>query len=119
MKNPKFVITLISITLLIILGGFYIYHQTNDFLKGPMIRIEDYPGYALTEELFEISGTASNIAFLSLNGNQIFTDEKGHFVEKLLLLHGYNIIQIKATDKFGRERLETVQLVYDTLPHLY
>ena len=44
--------------------------------------------------------------------NYIYTDENGNFSETLLLQDGYNIIQFTAKDKFNREVMETLELVY-------
>lgn len=112
MRNIHSVIGIILISLIIILGSVYIYHQSENFLKGPVITLENRTLSPQTEPFFTLSGHAANVAFLSLNGRQIFTDEKGVFSEKLLLLSGYNIIQITARDKFGRDETKTIELVY-------
>ena len=47
-----------------------------------------------------------------MNDRQMFTDEEGEFSEKLLLSYGYNIITVKAKDRFGRETKKTLELIY-------
>src|SRR3989344_4709181 len=92
----------VSVGILILgLGGVYIHRQSREFLKGPTIVLDAIPSGPRTESFFTLGGHASNVAFLSLNDSQIYTDEKGVFREKLLLMPGYNILQIKAKDKFG------------------
>lgn len=99
--------------LLLVLIGIYSYTKSNDFLKGPTISIE-HPedGVTLSESYVLIQGVASNIATISMNDRQIFVDEDGAFREGLLLAPGYNIITIKANDRFDRTAAETLELVY-------
>ena len=85
----------IVLVLLVVYGAY----QAREYLRGPRITIvqavKDGP-------LLRLEGTALRIAFLSLQGKQIFTDENGHWQETLLLLPGYNIVSIVARDRFGR-----------------
>jgi len=87
--------------------------QTKNLLLGPDIVIAaPTNGAALGLNPIEIRGQAERIAFLSLNGEQIFTDEDGHFSQKLLLNRGYNIVSMEAQDKFGRTVKKVLNLVY-------
>lgn len=97
--------------LLLALYGLY---QTRSLLLGPKITIAaPLNGAAIALNPVEIEGQAERIAFLSLNGGRIFTDEDGNFKQKLLLNRGYNIIRIEAEDKFGRTVKKVLQLVYN------
>jgi len=91
----------------------YTYYKTKDFVRGPIVTIL-YPvdGSTLYDTIVEIKGEAKNISYISIDDRQIFTDESGFFVEKLLLYPGYNIISIKATDKFDRNIEKTLELIY-------
>jgi hypothetical protein len=92
----------------------YIYFQTQNLLAGAKLTIETPPrnGLTFTDTLITISGTAKNIAFISLNDRQIFVDETGRFEELSLLATGYNIITIAAKDRFGRVTKKTLEMVY-------
>ena len=82
-------------------------------MHGPIITIHTPEnGSTLTESLVTIKGVAENISHISLNDRSIFIDEEGRFQEKLLLSYGYNIMTIKAEDKFGRKTEEILELVY-------
>ena len=85
------------------LAGYFFY-QGRGYLSGPKIIIE-FPktGEVVHDSYLAVKGRALNISTLALNGRQIFTDEKGFFSEGLLLARGYNIIELTATDKFGRD----------------
>ena len=49
---------------------------------------------------------------LNLNGRQIYTDKNGHFSEVVILFAGYNVLELKARDKFGREQVTKMEVVY-------
>lgn len=92
---------MIASSVLILVGiASYGAYQARAYLSGPHLIIE-----SKTREgwLMALAGTAERIAFLSLQGKQIFTDENGRWQETLLLLPGYNNITVAATDRFGRK----------------
>ncbi len=91
---------------------FYVHYQSKDFIGGPEIEIiSPQNGELFNKPLVFIEGKATNIAHLELNGRQIFVNENNIFNEKLLLLDGYNIITIKAVDRFDREVQKELELV--------
>ena len=98
---------------LLVLIGTYSYTKSQDFLAGPTLSIE-HPqnGVTLSESYVEIRGMAKNITTISMNDQQIFVDENGIFREGLLLAPGYNIITVKASDRFDRVAMETLELVF-------
>ncbi|HVU06419.1 MAG TPA: hypothetical protein VHE10_01355 [Candidatus Paceibacterota bacterium] len=88
--------------------------RAKDLAEGPMLSVE-FPanGARVSDSLVEIGGTAKNIAFLTLNGDKIFTDESGAYREKILVAPGYNTITLEARDRFGRIARKTLQLTYN------
>lgn len=99
-------------TLLGLLLVLYILFQARFLILGPQISIHA-PKDA--EEVFDpvltISGKAKNVAWLTLNGKQIFTDEDGLWSEKLLLSPGTSIMTVSGKDRFGRETQEQVRVI--------
>lgn len=89
----------------IVLVGLVLYgiYQAREYLRGPEVSIENR---TQNGHLLEVSGTAERIAFLSLQGKPIFTDENGRWQETALLLPGYNSMTVVATDRFGRKMEE-------------
>jgi hypothetical protein len=111
-SRPLFYIKLFAVLGVVIVLGFYFFHQSKDFLMGPRITV-DYPqnGQTLNNPLVSIKGKVLNAATLLVNGHAIITDNFGNFEKKLLLAKGYNIIELSAKDKFGRvidKKLEVV-----------
>lgn len=94
---------------LILLG--YGAYETRDALRGPDITITSpYEGQTVTSSLITVSGSARNIARMSLNGRQIYTNEHGNFTEELLVPEGYSILELKATDIFSREIRKLIRI---------
>lgn len=112
-KKPFAARTAVVIAFFVLLAGYGVY-QTRDLMLGPAIVIASpQDGAALAGNPVEVAGQAERIAFLSLNGGRIFTDEEGYFRQKLLLNRGYNIIKLEARDKFGRTVEKILHLVYE------
>jgi hypothetical protein len=93
---------------IIIYGGF----EAFDLLSGPTLEIlSPIPGAILREPLVEISGQVSRVAKVYIDGRQIFAGRDGRFDEPLLLGYGYNIIEVKAADQFGRQIIKKIEVV--------
>lgn len=104
--------TLSFIFFMVIIFGYALF-QARNIISGPVIKIHaPVNGASVEHSLINIEGTAKNISRISMNDRQIFTDEEGEFNEKLLLSYGYNIITIKAKDRFGRDTEKTLELIY-------
>lgn len=113
MRNIASFLKILFVVLVIILVIAYTYYKTKDFIRGPIIIVASPAnGIAVNSPLVEIVGKAERIAYISLDDRQIFTDEDGNFKEKLLLSPGYNIISIKASDKFDRNIEKTLEMMY-------
>jgi len=112
-KTPKRILGL-SIVAAIVLGlGAYAYLQSKEFLRGPVVTItEPQSGDMSTSSRILLRGAGKNISFLTLNGRQIFTDERGHFEESILLPEGYSVHTLEAKDRFGHKIEEKLELVY-------
>ena len=100
------------ILLFIVIGG-YSYYKTRDVLQGVKLAINTIKdGQSFSTPAIEIQGSAKNAAYLSLDDRPIFMDKDGKFDESLLLLPGYNIINVKAQDKFGKKVEKNYQLIF-------
>ncbi len=102
----------IGIILAIALGlVFYGAFQVRSLALGPQISIITPENGAISSTTeTTISGIAKNVAFMTLDGRQIFTDENGQFIEDIILSKGYNVVTIYGRDKFGKETTKTLQL---------
>jgi len=107
-RLPK--ILLLSSMALLVMG--YTYLKTKDYIAGPQVTITSPKnGAVLSSSLVEISGASKNISFISLNDRPIFVDDRGAFKEKLLLYPGYNIISVKAEDRYKRSVEKSLEVI--------
>jgi len=111
-KTRKWIkITIITVFFLFIVS--YAFYEIQKILYGPKIEILNPKNGALvSESLVEISGKTENIKEISLNNRKIFINEQGDFSEKVLLSYGYNILTLKANDKFNRNTEKTLEIIY-------
>ncbi|MEK7607816.1 MAG: hypothetical protein AAB484_02775 [Patescibacteria group bacterium] len=111
-KVKRLLKILIAFFIVALIGGYGVF-RGQTLAEGPKINIsEPVDGSLVSQSLVIVSGIAKNISFLNLNGAQIFTDEAGLFKEKILLSHGYNIITLEASDRFGRKTEKSLQIIY-------
>ena len=102
----------VFLTVLFLLLTSYSLYEARFLILGPQIWIENpQDGQVVTEPLVMIQGRSKNIAWISLNDRQIFTDEEGVWSEKLLVREGVSIMTVSARDRFGREIKKSIQIV--------
>lgn len=103
-------ISLISVFFILILG--YALFVSKDLIFGVKIRdVNLIDGATLTESVQKVSGNARHAIHLTLNGREISINQAGDFRETIALLPGYNIITIRAEDKFGYVDEENYKLI--------
>ena len=68
-------------------------------------------GATLASNVVEITGIAKHAIYLSLDGREISVNQLGDFDETIALLPGYNIINIRAKDKFGNTDEKNYQII--------
>ena len=100
------------LAILFLLLTLYSLYQARFLILGPQVWIESHiDGQTIESPIIILAGRAQNIAWISLNDRQIFTDEKGLWGEKLIVSSGTSIMTLKARDRFGRETEKRVLIV--------
>jgi len=109
-------IALLSVFFLFIV--VFIFINSMDLMFGVKIKnvnIDGLPaqtGIKVENNVLEITGVAKNAVNLTLNDREISVDKNGNFSESIILSLGYNIITIKAKDKFGNVDEKDYKLIY-------
>ncbi len=104
----------ISIFFLAILS--YAFFVSHNFIYGVKIRnVNIVDGSKVADSLLPVTGNAKNAITLTLNGREISIDQDGNFTETIALLPGYNIINIKAIDKFGYTDEKNYKIIYKNI----
>src|SRR5688500_16342132 len=107
------IVGVIAATVVAAIVILYAYNRFEGFLAGPSIEIDSPPnGSTVNTVLLTLEGIAKQVAFITLNDRQIFVNEEGAIYEQMLLFPGYNIISLKATDRFGRKIEKRLELIY-------
>jgi len=92
--------------------ALYSLFQARAILLGPQISIvSPKDGEVVGSPLVTVEGWGRNIGWISMNDRQIFTDEEGHWSEKLIVSEGTSIITVVARDRFGRETRKNLHIV--------
>jgi len=111
--SAKKIIKLAVLVTFFVLIIVYAFFRSYDLIFG--IKIKDVSiadGKTYTESPIVLTGIAKNAVNLSLNGREISIDDKGNFQEAVALYKGYNIVTIRAMDKFGSVDEENYKLMY-------
>jgi hypothetical protein len=111
--NGKRIVQIVGLSVFFLLILVYAFSRSKDLILG--VRIKDVnitDGAKVSASVEEINGNAENAINITLNGREITIDEKGNFHETIALLPGYNIINIKAKDKFGYVDEKNYKLIY-------
>lgn len=106
--RPQYYLVLAIFCLLIA----YSLYQARFIIIGPRIQVSNLSdGQVVNTPILEIEGEAKNVARISLNDRQIFTDAEGHWNEKLIVSPGMSIITLNAKDRFGREITKHLRII--------
>ncbi len=105
------------------IGGFvvffliiivYAFFRSHDLIFGVKIKnVNIIDGVKIAESALRVTGNAKNAINLTLNGREISVDQQGNFDETIALLVGYNVINIKAQDKFGYSDEKNYKLIHE------
>ena len=111
--KPGSILKITSVGILVLFTVIFAYFKAHDLLLGVKITI-DTPtnGETLSQPFIVIKGRAPGNTLLTLNGAKVLTDATGSFQKEMLLGLGYNIVEIRALDRFNREDRKTLELVY-------
>lgn len=109
-RNPRTLITIAFFALFLLYGAF----EAIKLFLGPSLVIESPKDLSTIEDPFvSVNGFVKRVAYITINDRQIFADTEGYFEDKLLLLPGYNIIQVEVKDRFGKEVTKELKLWYN------
>lgn len=109
-SNTKKIIKVVGFFAFFILITVYTILGSKDLIFG--VRIRNVNLAVPEANIIKLTGNAKNAVNLTLNGREISVDKQGNFSETIALLSGYNIISIKAKDKFEYVDEKNYQIMY-------
>lgn len=111
MFSRKLIIRILTILGILIVVG-YSFFALKDVLRGPRIDIATpQSGYATTTQMIAVAGKVLRGNLFFINNATTTIDLDGNFNEQLLLSSGYNIMTLKARDRYGRTRSEVIEMI--------
>lgn len=101
----------------VVLSGFvllvvvFVYSRAHDAISGARLVIKDIEEYSETSDPFvNIEGYMKRSKEIKINGTTVPTDQEGNFNYPLALGTGYNSVEVKGTDSFGRTKVENFNI---------
>lgn len=100
--SSKKTVQISGLVLFFLIIASFAFFGATDLIFGVKIRnVNIKDGTKVTDSVMKVAGNAKNAISLVLNGREISINHDGDFDETIALLSGYNIVNIKAIDKFG------------------
>ena len=113
-QDAKKILKITSVSVLFIFIVIYAFFESKDLMFGVKIKnVNIVDGAKVTESVMEITGNARNATKLILDGREISVNQQGDFDETIAILPGYNVINIKAQDKFGHVDEKNYKLILE------
>ena len=116
--DVKKILTIASFSVLFLFIVIYAIFRSSDLIFGVKIKNVEINGSALVsgatvpDNVLKVTGVAKNAVDLTLDGREISVDQAGNFSETIALLSGYNILTLRAVDKFGNTDEKDYKLTY-------
>ncbi len=108
-RNLRTITIIVFFVLFVLYTGF----ETSKLFLGPSLIIDTPKDLStVTVPELTLSGHVARVSYIAVNDRQIFADKSGYFEDKLLLLPGYNIIEVAVRDRFGKEMDKTLKIWY-------
>ncbi len=115
-NDAKKITRIVLIAVFFIFIAFYAFFRSYDLIFGIKIKnVNIVDNSTMTESVQKITGNARNAVNLTLNDREISIDKDGNFEETIALLSGYNIVTIRAKDKFGHVDEKNYKLIYSPI----
>lgn len=112
MIGARFLIKKILFVALVLIVSAYAGFELRNSLIGPTLTVQTpLPGDTLPSPMTTVTGTATHISFLYLNGRQIYTNESGIFEETVVLPRGYNVLTLEAIGRFNKQIVRTITVL--------
>jgi cytoskeleton protein RodZ len=117
--TPKKIVIFLS-AILIIAGLVYLYKEIGSFSDAPRLVILNPQTNATVENNFlYVEGITERDARLFINDQPVLVSDDGKFKESIALQSGVNVINFRATNKFGKETVNSVTVQSDQKEEIY
>lgn len=112
--TPKLAVMILSAVAVV--GGFvYLYKEFGAFASVPrMVILHPEKNFSFNGNSITVEGITDRDARIFINDQAVLVNDDGKFQESLTLQSGANVINIRAINRFNKEKMETltVQSIY-------
>ena len=113
-KDAKKILRISLVATLFLVILVLVFFNSRELVFGVKIKnLNISDGMKFSGSILKLSGTAKNATVITLDGREISVDQAGNFNETITLLPGYNVVDIKAQDKFGNVDEKNYKLIYE------
>lgn len=110
MIDPKKFLRTILIAIIFVGIASYAFFRSKDAILGITIK-SSLPSFSIQDNtLITLTGSAPHATHFAINNREILLDSNGDFTDTFLLQNGYNVIELHAEDRFGREKKKVLQV---------
>lgn len=95
-------LTIFLSSLLFTLLVAYLWYQFNFLVGPPNLAVNPKGDMIVTQESLTVIGKTDSGVGLTINGESVFVSSNGDFSKNIQLANGVNIIEVEATDNFGK-----------------
>ena len=96
---------------LFILFLAYLAIQSRALLFGPTLSLAYPDTFVVSEKTVTIEGKATPLSKVFINNQEGVVDLKGNFVFPFSLRKGVNELEIKARNRFGKEKVRVITVI--------
>ena len=115
-KTTFYLKVIIWTVIFVIIGGYAII-ETRAFFNGTRLYVNTpTSGQTFTEPLVTVTGSVEAASTLEIGTAKVIPDANGNFEYPIVLGLGYNVIVVRATDRFDRETTSKIDLYYEPSP---
>lgn len=98
-------------TLVVGFLGLVVYNVKDMVFGTPLVVHAAADGSTVSDTYLPITGSAKHAQSITINGLAIGVDRQGNFNDGVILSPGYNIVEVRETDRFGKTKTDTLHLV--------
>jgi cytoskeletal protein RodZ len=111
--SPRLVISLTIVLVVLLLFG-YIWHEVRLFSSPPQLVIESpVANTSVAQSMVPVAGATGTTATVTINDESVPLDESGRFRQDVKLAPGMNSIEVRATNRLGKEATKTIYVFFE------
>jgi hypothetical protein len=109
-------VTILMAVLVVAFFGLVLFNIKDMLFGAPFTVHAAADGSTINDSFLPITGSARHAKEISINNRIIGVDPQGNFADGVILSPGYNIVEVKEKDQFGKQKTTILHLVANPSP---